>query len=116
MFSSIEEVELIESLRRLILQTIDEFWVEHLETMSYLRNSVNLRAYGQRDPLIEYQKEGKRLFNEMQFSVDEQIKSTLPNLGAGAFAKAEEQLKKNREKVRLVSADNVSNNIWCNRP
>ena len=53
--------------RRVILQTMDLFWVEHLESMEYLRGSVNLRAYGQRDPLVEYRKEGLRLFKEMEF-------------------------------------------------
>ena len=48
----------IPGLRRLLLQVIDTFWLEHLETMDYLRRSVSLRAYGQRDPLIEYRREG----------------------------------------------------------
>jgi preprotein translocase subunit SecA len=41
-------------------------WVEHLESMEYLRGSVNLRAYGQRDPLVEYRKEGTRIYKEME--------------------------------------------------
>ncbi|HEY4488196.1 MAG TPA: preprotein translocase subunit SecA, partial [Candidatus Paceibacterota bacterium] len=53
-------------VRRLLLQGIDYLWVEHLEQMEYLRSSVNLRAYGQRDPLVEYKKEGLRLFNQME--------------------------------------------------
>jgi preprotein translocase subunit SecA len=42
--------------RQLMLQTIDMYWVEHLEIMDHTRSSVNLRAYGQRDPLVEYKK------------------------------------------------------------
>ena len=45
---------MLEILQRVILQTIDLFWVDHLEMMEYLRGSVNLRAYGQREPLVEY--------------------------------------------------------------
>jgi preprotein translocase subunit SecA len=56
-------------MRRILLQTIDLFWVDHLETMDYLRGSVNLRAYGQRDPLVEYKKEGLRMFKDMQQSI-----------------------------------------------
>ena len=56
-------------VRRLILQTIDSFWVDHLESMNYLRNSVNLRAYGQRDPLIEYKSEGYELFLDMMTNI-----------------------------------------------
>jgi preprotein translocase subunit SecA len=45
---------------------LDMLWVEHLESMEYLRGSVNLRAYGQRDPLVEYRKEGTHLYKEME--------------------------------------------------
>ncbi len=57
------------TLRAVVLETTDMFWMDHLEMMDYLRSSVNLRAYGQRDPLVEYKKEGLRLFKEMQASV-----------------------------------------------
>lgn len=55
-----------EAFRRIVLYVTDILWVENLETMEYLRSSVNLRAYGQREPLIEYRKEGLRLFKEME--------------------------------------------------
>ncbi len=54
------------AVRRFFLQTVDYLWVDHLEAMEYLRSSVNLRAYGQRDPLVEYKKEGLRLFQTME--------------------------------------------------
>jgi len=73
-----------------ILQTIDMFWIEHLEAMDYLRGSVNLRAYGQRDPLVEYKREGLRMFKEMEASAEEQIVKLLPNIG-GQIAKEEER-------------------------
>lgn len=63
----------IETLKRVILQSMDTFWVDHLEVMEHLRSSVNLRAYGQRDPLIEYKKEGLKYFKEMQASMIKQI-------------------------------------------
>ncbi len=63
----------VEALRRVILQTMDLFWVDHLEMMEYLRSSVNLRAYGQRDPLVEYKKEGLRLFRDLEVSIARQI-------------------------------------------
>jgi len=52
--------------RQVILQTLDMLWVEHLESMEYLRGSVNLRAYGQRDPLIEYRREGLQLYRALE--------------------------------------------------
>ncbi|MDE2213308.1 MAG: SEC-C domain-containing protein, partial [Patescibacteria group bacterium] len=52
--------------RQVMLQTLDLLWVEHLESMEYLRGSVNLRAYGQRDPLLEYRREGLGLFRALE--------------------------------------------------
>lgn len=63
------EDNFMKAFRELCLQTFDMFWVEHLEMMDYLRGSVNLRAYGQRDPLVEYKKEGLKLFKEMEESI-----------------------------------------------
>ena len=63
--------------RSLILQTIDTYWMDHLEMMDYLRGSVNLRAYGQRDPLVEYKKDGLRLFKEMEIAIAESVKDTI---------------------------------------
>jgi preprotein translocase subunit SecA len=63
----------IESFRRIVLHVTDILWVEHLETMDYLKSSVNLRAYGQREPLIEYKKEGLQLFKMMEISFREQV-------------------------------------------
>ena len=70
----------LEQARRLLLQTVDFLWVEHLEQMEYLRSSVNLRAYGQRDPLIEYKREGLKLFRTMEASYEARVASVLPNI------------------------------------
>jgi len=57
----------------LFLRVIDELWVDHLEQMEYLRDSVRLRAYGQRDPLIEYKIEGQKMFNQLQAAINSQV-------------------------------------------
>jgi preprotein translocase subunit SecA len=67
-------------VRRFLLQTIDYLWVEHLEAMEYLRSSVNLRAYGQRDPLVEYKKEGLRLFHTMEDTYTQHVAQSIPNI------------------------------------
>lgn len=85
-----------ELVQRLCLQMIDILWVEHLEVMQAARSSVNLRAYGQRDPLIEYRKEGIRLFREMQEVVLHRIAEVVPTLQPEALAKEEEELTKAR--------------------
>ena len=55
--------------RFFILQQIDTLWREHLQQMEGLRESVGLRGYGQKDPLIEYKSEGYELFLEMMTSI-----------------------------------------------
>ena len=59
--------------RNIMLQAIDLFWVDHLEMMEYLRSSVSLRAYGQRDPLVEYKTEGLRMYRDMENAVSNEI-------------------------------------------
>ncbi len=70
-------------LRRLLLQVIDVFWLEHLETMDYLRHSVSLRAYGQRDPLIEYRREGLIRFRALEANIKASVTEMLPRLEGG---------------------------------
>jgi preprotein translocase subunit SecA len=90
------------SLRRLLLQTIDMLWVEHLEMMDYMRGSVNLRAYGQRDPLVEYKKEGLRMFHEMEESFVDHIARLLPNMGALTTTPEEAKLTEVHEQARII--------------
>ena len=47
------------------LRTLDFLWMDHLENMESLRDSVRLRAYGQQDPLVEYKREGHKMFQRM---------------------------------------------------
>ena len=49
----------------LMLRILDMLWMDHLENMEALRESVRIRAYGQRDPLVEYRREGHRLFQDL---------------------------------------------------
>ena len=59
------------------LREIDKKWKEHLNAMDQMREGINLRAYGQKNPLIEYKKEGYILFEEMMFSINKEILKTL---------------------------------------
>jgi preprotein translocase subunit SecA len=93
-----------EMVQKLTLQMIDILWVEHLEVMQYTRSSVNLRAYGQKDPLLEYRKEGSRLFKEMQQAVLERMADILPQLQPQALEAEEVALRKER-----VAAQEVGN-------
>lgn len=58
-----EKMRLME--KTVCLRVFDMLWMEHLENMESLRDSVRLRAYGQRDPLVEYKSEGHRMFQKL---------------------------------------------------
>lgn len=75
--------QFLNQTRGILLQTLDLLWVEHLESMEYLRGSVNLRAYGQRDPLTEYRKEGVRLFKDMEVSFRDHVFELVGKLTLG---------------------------------
>ena len=93
--------------RRLSLQMIDMLWVEHLEVMGYTRSSVGLRAYGQRDPLIEYRKEGTQLFKEMQATVIGRISEILPNLQPQVIDKEENERKQEAEAAQEAAGETM---------
>ena len=58
--------------RQAILSTVDQKWREHLYEMDYLKEGIGLRAMAQRDPLVEYQKEGGEMFNAMKDAIKEE--------------------------------------------
>lgn len=57
----------------ILIRSIDEMWVEHLETVDYLRRGIGLRGYGQRDPLVEYKKEAFHLYQELNGLINKQV-------------------------------------------
>ncbi|HEV7702476.1 MAG TPA: preprotein translocase subunit SecA [Candidatus Paceibacterota bacterium] len=85
-----------ETVRRVALYATDVLWMEHLESMDYLRSSVNLRAYGQREPIVEYKKDGLTMFKEMEESFKEQVASLVQNINI--------EEAKNMKKEEIVEA------------
>ena len=74
--SAVEEkhhVEMRRMERALLLQIVDSAWKEHLLTMDRLRSSVGLSGYAQKDPKVEYKREGMKLYDNMWFSIGEQV-------------------------------------------
>lgn len=60
-----------EVAKRCLLATIDYLWKDHLHTLDHLRQSIGLRAYGQKDPLNEYKRESFHLFEDMMINIKE---------------------------------------------
>jgi preprotein translocase subunit SecA len=63
--------------RRVVMSVLDRKWREHLYEMDYLQEGIGLRAMAQRDPLIEYQREGYQLFEAMMEAIKEESVSHL---------------------------------------
>ncbi len=70
--------ELLRDIERyVILQVVDQRWRDHLETMDYLREGVHLRAFAQKDPLVEYRGEGHVMFEELSQTIRHDVVFTL---------------------------------------
>ncbi len=63
--------------KTVVLRLMDDLWILHLETMDHLRHGIGLQGYGQRDPLVEYKKEGYRLFHELLGQIQQRVARTL---------------------------------------
>ncbi len=74
------EAAMRELERRVVLQVLDRRWRDHLYEMDYLKDGIGLRAMAQRDPLIEYQREGYAMFQSMMSSIKEEAVGFLFNL------------------------------------
>jgi preprotein translocase subunit SecA len=60
-----------------LLRSIDTLWMEHIDNMDHLRDSVRLRAYGQKDPLVEYKNEGIRMFKRLLEAIQTTVVNTI---------------------------------------
>ncbi|MHC4107429.1 MAG: hypothetical protein ACYSTY_05005, partial [Planctomycetota bacterium] len=65
--------ELTQFERWVLLQIVDQGWKDHLYTMDQLKESIGFRSFSQRDPRIEYKREGARLFDEMQMRIRDKV-------------------------------------------
>ena len=66
--------ELTRNIERWItLNVTDTRWREHLDNMDYMRQGIRLRGYAQKDPLVEYRREGQQMFDEMEFLIEQEV-------------------------------------------
>ncbi len=73
--------QFVPAARYISLKVLDMLWMNHLEEMEALRDSVRLRAYGQRDPLVEYKTEGHKMFQRLIANIESNIASTIFKAG-----------------------------------
>ncbi|MFA5023538.1 MAG: preprotein translocase subunit SecA [Patescibacteria group bacterium] len=76
----------------ILIRSIDEMWVEHLETVDYLRRGIGLRGYGQRDPLVEYKKEAWRLYQELNGLINRNVVYSIFKTGDALVMAANQEI------------------------
>jgi preprotein translocase subunit SecA len=91
--------------KSLLLHIVDHTWKEHLLQLDHLRQGINLRAYGQRDPLNEYRREAFDLFEEMLVRVRESVTSTLAQVEFQMESVPDDLLFQRRTDVRETRED-----------
>ncbi len=69
--------------KSILLRAIDMLWVEHLVAVQYLRNSIGLRGYGQRDPLVEYRRETFGMFNQLLGNIQKEVVYSIFKVSVG---------------------------------
>jgi preprotein translocase subunit SecA len=80
-------LENMKSLEKVVcLRVLDSLWVDHLENLQSLRESVRLRAYGQKDPLIEYKNEARRMFQELINTWEKEVVEMMFKVKSVSFA------------------------------
>lgn len=108
----------------ILLRTVDSKWMDHIDQMDQLRQGIHLRAYGQNDPLQEYQMEGFSMFEEMIASIEQevakyamkaQIRENLQRqavaTGTEAIAGGRQDQKKKRQPIVKKKKSDVMNHV-----
>ena len=107
--------EMRQAEKVLALRVLDMLWTEHLENMESLRDSVNLRAYGQQDPLIEYKKEGRILFDNLLKNYENLLINNIMKIGSVAIKSQTEEASASTKETR-TALSNSESEIGRNAP
>jgi preprotein translocase subunit SecA len=105
---NIKSLEHLPEIKRMILMILDMFWMNHLEDIEALIESVRIRAYGQRDPLVEYRRDSHMMFNAMLKNFNQWI---VDNIFKLRFE--ETIIKEERKPASRISEKQVGRNDPC---
>ncbi|EMG28317.1 preprotein translocase subunit SecA [Listeria fleischmannii 1991] len=119
----LSEEEFNEFQKVVLLRVVDTKWVDHIDAMDHLRDGIHLRAYGQIDPLREYQSEGFEMFEAMVSSIDEDVARYImkaeirQNLEREQVAKGEavnpDEGKPEAKRKPVVKGEEIGRNDLC---
>jgi len=100
-FSSIDPEQVKLTYREVLLATFDQFWKDHLLAMDHLKEGINLRSYGQKDPLVEYKREAYNLYESMKFAIK---KAVVERISHVKILSQDEIEKLHREQQAMLEA------------
>lgn len=90
----------------ILLRVVDNRWIDHLHNIDLLRDGIGLRAYGQKNPLLEYKKEAYDLFNNMMYDIQSETVKHLFRTKFGVQIVSPEQVQQNDETIMMDKDDN----------
>ena len=103
--------------RYFLLRVVDVLWMDHIDTMDILKNEIGLQAYGRRDPIVEYKREGFDLFDAMILKIREDTSTFLLNvkIQAPPVIKKQEKIETNTNEKFVQAKSNkvVGRNDPC---
>lgn len=91
--------------RNVLLQIVDDKWMEHIDTMEDLKNGIGLRGYGQKDPVVQYRLESYDLFDEMNAQIKMDVIQILLHV------EKDEQNSERKQKVRITEMAKASDDV-----
>lgn len=92
--------------KQIFLLSLDSEWKDHLLSLDKLRHGINLRAYAQKDPLIEYKRDAFNLFEEMMLRIEEQVVSRLAHVHINVDSESEINLLASATKQKMFETRN----------
>ena len=101
--------------KNITLQVLDQLWKEHLQVLEYMRHTIDLRAYGQKDPLNEYKKEAFYLFSSMIGNMREQVTRFLMHVEL-APETVEAIAERRRQQQEMTELHEEPEDAFGNRP
>ncbi len=101
--TEIGEQELRELERVVMLKVVDQKWMDHIDAMDELKDGIGLRAYGQKDPVVQYRIEGTDMFDEMIYSIQHDVVKILLNV-----SKQKEIRRTEAARITNASLDNIN--------
>lgn len=102
---------LFQELSRVVtLRTVDQSWMDHLEDMDDLKEGIGLRAYGQMNPIIEYQREASRMFDSTLARIDEETIKTLLHMRLANEDAVKDAENKQKAKLEAIKTNKDSTN------